>query len=105
MDEKLKQLFSDLDRFWNMATAPNLRGEHPGCQIKQTEILEEIKKMSIDNVKTTLYGLTDAQLEQIVSIVEEIINFFPETAETFIEINSKRDVFWLNDELKLLNLV
>lgn len=105
MKERIKQLFSDLDRFWNMTTAPNLHGEHPGCQIKQTEILEEIVQMDVEDVKTLINELTDEQLNQIISIMEEIIENFPETAETFIEINSKRDIYWLNDELKLLKLV
>ena len=105
MTKRLKQLFSDLDRFWNMTTAPNLHGEHPGCQIKQTEILEEITQMNVEDVKAFLNELTDEQLDQIISIVEEIIENFPETADTFIEINSKRDIYWLNDELKLLGLI
>ena len=105
MNKRLKQLFSDLDRFWNMTTAPNLHGEHPGCQINQTEILEEIKQLDIEDVKKLLNELTDEQLDQIISIVEEIIEHFPDAAETFIEINNTRNIGWLDDELKLLELI
>lgn len=58
--------------------------------------------MDVEDVKILLNELTDEQLNQIISIVEEIIENFPETAETFVEINSKRDIYWLNDELNLL---
>lgn len=105
MNKKLKKLFSELDRFWNIVSVPGTRGEHPGCHIVQSEILDELKTMKSEDVISVLKELTDIQMDQIISIVEEIITEFPETAETFIEINSDRDIHWLDDELKLLGII
>ena len=104
MNEKLTQLFSELDTYWNMS-GPEYKGENPACFDVQTEILEEFKTLTPNEVSEILIELTDEQLDQIISIVEEIIEHFPDTAETFVEINNTRNIGWLDDELKLLELI
>ena len=104
MNEKLTQLFSELDTYWNMS-GPEYKGENPACFDIQTEILEELKTLTPDEVRGILIELTDEQLDQIISIVEEIIEHFPDTAETFVEINNTRNIGWLDDELKLLEII
>lgn len=60
--------------------------------------------MDTNDVIALLNELIDEQVNQVTFIVEEIIDEFPYTANTFVSINSERDILWLNDELKILGL-
>ena len=61
--------------------------------------------MGFKKADKILKELTDEQIEQIISVVEEIIDEMPETADTFKQINEERNIHWLNDELKLLGII
>lgn len=105
MNKRLQSLFETLDKYWGKADRIEHHGEHPGCRIVQQEILDEIRMMSeIDAVKL-INELTDSQINQIVTIVEEIIRLHPQTIHSFRSINRERNIYWLNDELKLLELI
>lgn len=104
MNERLVQLFKKLAVSWNIS-GPEFKGEDPSCYELQNNILEELKQLDEEDVISILEGLTDEQLEQITSIIEEIIAEFPTTEKTLIEINSERTVEWLNSELKFLGII
>ena len=59
---------------------------------------------AVDAVKL-INELSDSQIIQIVAIIEEIINAHPQTVHSFRSINKERNIYWLNDELKLLKLI
>ena len=104
MNKRIKQLFSELNTYWNMS-GPDYKGENPACFDIQSEILNELKDMTSEDVISVIKELSDEQLDQIISIVEEIINEFPETAEIFIQINDERNIRWLDDELRVLGII
>lgn len=104
MNKKIKQLFSELNTYWNMS-GPDYKGENPACFDIQSEILNELKNMTSEDVISVIKELSDEQLDQIISIVEEITNEFPETAEIFIQINDERNIRWLDDELRVLGII
>ena len=105
MNTKLETLFGNLNEYWGKADRIEHQGEHPGCSIVQQEILDEIRMMSeVDAVKL-INELTDTQINQIITIVEDIIRFHPQSVHSFRSINRERNIYWLNDELKLLKLI
>lgn len=105
MNSKMKLLFENLNEYWGKSDRVELQGEHPGCGIIQQEILEEIRIMSeVDAVKL-INELTDSQINQVITIVEDIIRIHPQTIHSFRSINRERNIYWLNDELKLLKLI
>lgn len=105
MNKRLQSLFETLDKYWGNADRIEHHGEHPGCGIVQQEILDEIRMMSeVDAVKL-INELTDTQINQIITIVEEIIRFHPQSVHSFRSINRERNIYWLNDELKLLKII
>ena len=58
----------------------------------------------VDAVKL-INELTDSQINQIITIVEYIIKIHPQTVHSFKSINRERNIYCLNDELKLLKLI
>ncbi len=103
MNKKLIKLFSKLDTYWNLSGS-EYKGENPACYDIQKEILEELKSLTSNEVSKVLIKLTDEQLNQIISITEEIIEHFPDTAKTFIKINDTRNIECLDNELKLIGI-
>lgn len=105
MNSKMRLLFENLNEYWGKADRVELQGEHTGCGIIQQGILEEISMMSeVDAVKL-INELSDSQINQIIVIVEEIIDAHPQTVHSFRMINNERNIYWLNDELRLLGFV
>lgn len=105
MNYKIKNLFEELDKYWYMSDAPERQGECVGCANVQQEILSEIKQMETIAVIHLIDALADRQINQIITIVEEIIEAHPQTLRIFRSINEERKIYWLNDELKLLGLI
>lgn len=104
MNAKIRTLFEELNTFWFMSGI-GYEGENPGCYDIQLQILNEIKQMDIVDVVKLINELSDSQINQIISIVEEIIETHPQTVHSFRMINNERNIYWLNDELKLLDLL
>ena len=105
MDNNIKLLFDKLNDFWGKADRVEHQGEHPGCGIIQQQILDGIRNMTAVDVVKLINELSDSQIIQIVAIIEEIINAHPQTVHSFRSINKDRNIYWLNDELKLLKLI
>ena len=105
MNCRLKALFNDLNEYWGKADKQELQGEHPGCSSIQQEILEEICLMSSVDAVKLVNELTDSQINQIIAILEEIIILHPQVVHSLRSINRERKIYWLNDELKLLELI
>lgn len=104
MNINLKLLFEQLNTYWFMS-GTGYEGENPGCYDLQLEILDKIKQMEVVDVVKLINELSDSQINQIISIVEEIIEAHPQTVHSFRMINKERNIYWLNDELKLLGLI
>lgn len=104
MNAKIKGLFEQLNTYWFMSGA-GYEGENPGCYDIQLQILNEIKQMEVADVVKLINELSDSQINQIIAIVEEIIEAHPQTVHSFRIINNERNIYWLNDELKLLKLI
>lgn len=105
MNKQLQGLFETLNEYWGKADRVKHQGEHPGCGFVQQKILEEICMMSeVDAIKL-INELTDSQINQIIAILEEIIRYHPQTVHSFRSINRERNIYWLNDELRLLGLI
>lgn len=104
MNIKTKNLFEQLNTYWFMS-GTGYEGENPGCYDIQLQILNEIKQMEVVDVVKLINELTDNQINQIIAIVEEIIEAHPQTVHSFRMINNERNIYWLNDELKLLGLI
>jgi len=104
MNAKIKDLFEQLNTYWFMSGV-GYEGENPGCYDVQLEILNQIKQMNDVDVVKLINQLSDSQINQIIAIVEEIIEAHPQTVHSFRMINNERNIFWLNDELKLLGLI
>lgn len=105
MDNNIKLLFDKLNIFWGKADRVEHQGEHPGCGIIQQQILDKIRNMTAVDAVKLINELSDSQIIQIVAIIEEIINAHPQTVHSFRSINKERNIYWLNDELKLLKLI
>ena len=105
MDNNIKLFFDKLNTFWVKADRVEHQGEHPGCGIIQQQILDEIRNMTAIDAVKLINELSDSQIIQIVAIIEEIINAHPQTVHSFRSINKERNIYWLNDELKLLKLI
>jgi len=105
MNKRLQSLFETLDKYWGKADRIEHQGEHPGCGIIQQQILGEIRNMTAVDAVKLINELSDSQIIQIVAIIEEIINAHPQTVHSFRSINKERNIYWLNDELKLLKLI
>ena len=105
MNDTIKDLFEQLNKYWYMSDVPERQGECVGCANVQQEILSEIKQMETVEVIHLIDGLTDRQINQLITIVEEIIEAHPQTLRVFKSINEERKLYWLNDELKLLGLI
>lgn len=104
MNAKIKGLFDELNTYWFMS-GTGYEGENPGCYNLQLQILNEIKQMEVVDVVKLINELSDSQINQIIAIVEEIIEAHPQTVHSFRMINNERNIYWLNDELKLLGLI
>ena len=104
MNDTIKDLFEELNTYWFMS-GTGYEGENPGCYDIQLQILNEIKQMDVVDVVKLINELSDSQINQIISIVEEIIEAHPQTVHSFRMINKERNIYWLNDELKLLGLI
>lgn len=105
MDNNIKLLFDKLNNFWGKADRVEHQGEHPGFGIIQQQILDKIRNMTAVDAVKLINELSDSQIIQIVAIIEEIINAHPQTVHSFRSINKERNIYWLNDELKLLKLI
>lgn len=105
MNAKIKSLFEQLNEYWGKADKQEHQGEHPGCDITQHQILEEFRLMSSVDVVKLINELTDCQINQIIAILEEIIVLHPQVVHSLRSINRERNIYWLNDELKLLGLI
>ena len=105
MNKELKNLFEKLNIYWGKADRAGLEGEHIGCDILQQEILSEIYRMDSATVVKLINELTDNQINQIIAIIEEIILYHPQVIHSLRNINRERNIYWLNDELKLLGLI
>ena len=105
MDNNIKLLFDKLNNFWGKADRVEHQGEHPGCGIIQQQILDKIRNMTAVDAVKLINELSDSQIIQIVAIIEEIITAHPQTVHSFRSINKERNIYWLNDELKLLELI
>ena len=105
MNVKIKSLFNQLNECWGKADKQELQGEHPGCNVVQQEILEEIRLMSSVDAVKLINELTDSQINQIIAILEEIIILHPQVVHSLRSINRERKIYWINDELKLLGLI
>ena len=101
MTKELTSLFDTLDRQWNTSEL-NLKSDVNCCKDIQTQILREFGKMDADNVRLLLHTLTDEQLTQLVPIVDNIIDAFPSSEQTFMIISTTRNIFWLSAKLKAL---
>lgn len=104
MNDTIKNLFEELNTYWFMS-GTGYEGENPGCYDIQLQILNEIKQMDVVDIVKLINELSDSQINQIISIVEEIIEAHPQTVHSFRMINNERNIYWLNDELKLLGLI
>ncbi len=105
MNLNLELLFEQLNEYWGKADRSDHQGEHPGCNLTQQRILDEIRVMSSVDAVKLINELTDSQINQIIAILEEIINIHPQTVHSLRSINRERKIYWLNDELKLLGLI
>lgn len=105
MNSNLKTLFEQLNAYWGKVDGQVLEGEHIGCGIIQQKILNEIYQMSSVDVVKLMNELTDIQINQIIAILEEIISFHPQVIHSLRIINRDRNIYWLNDELRLLGLI
>lgn len=73
----LNDLMEELDKLWNASDDARYKGEHPGCDRLQEAIRIEIKKMSMDEIKEFLEGLSNDQMEQIQFVLEEMVDEYP----------------------------
>lgn len=105
MNKKLENLFEKLNIYWGKVDRAELEGEHISCGILQQEILNEIYRMDSVDVVKLINELTDNQINQIIAIIEEIISYHPQVIHSLRIINRERNIYWLNDELKLLGLL
>ena len=103
MTKALTNLFDTLDMECS-TTELNINDESAVCRDTQLQILRELGKMDADSVRLLLHRLSDNQLTQIVPIVDNIIDAFPSTEQTFTIISTTRDIFWLGAKLKLLSM-
>jgi hypothetical protein len=104
MKAEIKKLFEQLNAYWFMS-GTGYEGENPGCYELQLQILNEIKQMEVVDAVKLINELSDSQINQIIVIVEEIIDAHPQTVHSFRMINNERNIYWLNDELRLLGFV
>lgn len=105
MNANLKLLFEQLNEYWGKADRQDLQGEYHGCSIIQQKILEEFRLMSSVDATKLINELTDTQINQIIAVLEEIIILHPQVVHSLRNINRERNIYWLNDELKLLGLI
>lgn len=105
MDNNIKLLFIKLNNFWGKADRVEHQGENSGCGIIQQQILAQIRNMTAVDVVKLINELSDIQINQIIAILEEIISFHPQVIHSLRIINRDRNIYWLNDELRLLGLI
>ena len=73
----LNDLMEELDKLWNASDDARYKGEHPGCDGLQEAIGIELKKMSVDEMKEFLDGLSSGQTEQLQFVLEEMADEYP----------------------------
>lgn len=99
MNKKMKELFTQLNHEWTAYAEPS-----SNCWDTQDLIMREIGKMDSDDVRLMLHRLSDAQIGQITGIVGEIVEAFPATLGTLLNISKTRKLFWLRDELRVIGV-
>ena len=105
MNKRLQDLFDRLNKCWGKTSKSELHSEVQDCSSIQQEILEEIRFMRSSDVVQLINDLTDSQINQIITIIEDIINFHPQVIHSLKSINRERNIYCLNYELKMLNLL
>ena len=105
MNNKLKLLFAELNKYWCAIDSSNANVDNSGYSIIQQKIFEEIKEMNTQMVIGLIDELSDIQINQIIPMVEEIIKVHPKTKYVFKNINEERNIYCLNNELKSLGLI
>lgn len=101
MNNNVKVLFDNLNEYWGKPDKQLALS----CGDIQQKILGEIRVMCSDDVVKLINELTDAQINQIIAILEEIIILHPQTIPSLRCINRERKIYLLNDELRFLKLI
>ena len=97
MENTLKILFGELNWYWCNTKVPEKNFENSEYINIQKQILEEIAKMDVNETIKLIDELSDAQINQIVSVIEYIIMIHPETKHIFKRINEERNIYSLNN--------
>ena len=105
MNNKLKLLFSELNKYWCSTPSSSINANNSDYASIQQKILAELKGMTSQMAIGVIDELSDAQINQIITIVEDIIKVHPQTKYVFKNINEERNIYCLNNELKSLGLI
>jgi PhoPQ-activated pathogenicity-related protein len=105
MNNKLKLLFAELNKYWCAIDSYQINADNTGYNIIQQKIFDEIKGMSSQMVIGLIDELSDIQINQIIPIVEDIIKLHPQTKHIFKSINEEWNIYCLDNELKTLGII
>jgi len=105
MNSTLKLLFGELNKYWCNSNSLERTMGNPVYSNVQKKILNEIAAMSTQTVIGFIDELSDAHINQIVPIVEDIIKLHPQTKHIFKSINEERNIYCLDNELKTLGII
>ena len=105
MNNKLKLLFAELNKYWCAIDSSNANVDNSSYSIIQQKIFEEIKEMNTQMVIGLIDELSDIQINQIIPILEDIIKLHPQTKHIFKSINEEWNIYCLDNELKTLGII
>lgn len=70
----MEELLEKLNELWNSSDDERYKGENPACTDILNSIESEFSNMTDDEIKGILDGLPEEQLEQLLSVFEDMVD-------------------------------
>ena len=70
----MKELLEKLNELWNSSDDERFKGENPACVGVLESVEEEFSNMTDEEIKEVLDGLPEEQLEQLLSVFEDMVD-------------------------------
>lgn len=70
----MEELLEKLNELWNSSKDERFKGENPACIGVLESIEEEFSNMTDDEIKEILDELPEEQLEQLLSVFEDMVD-------------------------------